>query len=373
MPEGPSELDRRFMAAAIRLSERHVGLTGTNPSVATLVVRDDGDGPVIVGRGVTAEGGRPHAETQALAEAGARARGATAYVTLEPCAHHGRTPPCAEALVAAGIARVVSAAADPDPRVSGRGHAILTAAGLAVTPGVMAADAGRPMSGYLCRLTRKRAEVTLKLALSSDGCLGRIGAGPIAITGPVANAQTHLLRARHDAVLVGVGTVLEDDPQLTCRLPGLADRSPLRIVIDPGLRTPPTSLLAATARQVPTAFATLGAAPAAQRRALATAGCDFIACEADPATGLVALPELLEDLAARGISSVLVEGGRRTAAAFLDQGLVDRLVLLVGPHAIGPGGIAAPLDLTSARRDFRLEREACYGADRMYAFTRKDR
>ena len=197
--------DERFMAAAIRLAMRHSGITGTNPSVATLIVRDekDGQGPRIVGRGITALGGRPHAEAQALREAGEAARGATAYVTLEPCAHHGRTPPCAEALVAAGIARVVSAAADPDPRVNGKGHAILTAGGLEVTPGILAAEAASDLSAYLTRHAKNRPEVTLKMALSADGCLGVRGGGQVHITGPVANRQTHLVRARHDAILIG--------------------------------------------------------------------------------------------------------------------------------------------------------------------------
>src|SRR6187200_1185263 len=176
-------VDRRFMAAAIRLSRCHEGLTSSNPSVGTLIVRDDGGGPVIVGRGVTAVGGRPHAETQALDEAGELARGATAYVTLEPCAHHGRTPPCANALVAAGVARVVGAASDPDPRVSGKGYAILRAAGIAVVENVLAEEAAGLMAAYLIRSSKKRAEVTLKLALSRDGMIGRKGFGQVAITG----------------------------------------------------------------------------------------------------------------------------------------------------------------------------------------------
>ncbi len=188
-------IDRRYMAAAIRLSRRNSGLTGTTPSVATLLVRDDGAGPVVVGRGVTAIGGRPHAEPQALTEAGGRARGATAYVTLEPCAHHGRTPPCANALVAAGVRRVVGAASDPDDRVSGKGYAILRAAGIEVVEQVLADEAADAMAGYLIRSLRKRPEVTLKLALSQDGMIGRPGEGQIAITGEVARRQVHMMRA----------------------------------------------------------------------------------------------------------------------------------------------------------------------------------
>jgi diaminohydroxyphosphoribosylaminopyrimidine deaminase/5-amino-6-(5-phosphoribosylamino)uracil reductase len=364
-----SELDRRFMAATIRLSERHVGLTGTNPSVGTLIVRDDGDGPVIVGRGITAPGGRPHAETIALTEAGDRAIGATAYVTLEPCAHHGRTPPCAEALVRAGIARVVAAAGDPDPRVSGRGHAILRAAGIAVVPSLLAAEASQPMSGYLARLTRKRPEVTLKLAVSRDGMIGRHGGGQVAITGPVANAQTHLLRARHDAILVGAGTVLEDDPALTCRLPGLESRSPLRLVLDAGLRTSLSSQLVRTARETPTAFAVLGdPAAAASFRA---AGCDLIACEAEPGTDRIALEELLDDLAARGISSLLVEGGAQTARSFLDQNLVDRIVLVTGDTVVGADGIASPLKPSDMPAEFGPGRQLQLGPDLWREYERR--
>src|SRR5262245_1545226 len=237
-PGSQAALDRRFMAAALRLSGWNQGRTSTNPSVGTLIVRYDGGGPVIVGRGITALGGRPHAEAEALAEAGALAVGATAYVRLEPCAHHGRTPPCANALVAAGVARVVGAASDPDPRVSGKGYAILRAAGIEVVENVLAAEAQDLMAAYLIRSSRKRAEVTLKLAVSRDGMIGRLGAGQVEITGPVARRQAQLMRARSDAILVGIGTALADDPLLTVRLPGLETRSPVRIVLDRKARLP---------------------------------------------------------------------------------------------------------------------------------------
>ncbi|MEP4753955.1 MAG: bifunctional diaminohydroxyphosphoribosylaminopyrimidine deaminase/5-amino-6-(5-phosphoribosylamino)uracil reductase RibD, partial [Nitratireductor sp.] len=249
--EGQDARDRRFMAAAIRLSRRNLGLTATNPSVGTLIVADQGEVPVIVGRGVTARGGRPHAETEALAEAGERARGASAYVTLEPCAHHGRTPPCASALIAAGIRRVVGASSDPDPRVSGKGYAMLRAAGVEVVEAVLAERAGEVMAGYLMRSMKKRPEVILKLAVSSNGMIGRAGQGQVPITGPVARAQVHLMRAEADAVLIGIGTAIADDPELTCRLPGLEDRSPVRIVLDSGARLPVTSKLVAQAARVP--------------------------------------------------------------------------------------------------------------------------
>jgi diaminohydroxyphosphoribosylaminopyrimidine deaminase/5-amino-6-(5-phosphoribosylamino)uracil reductase len=361
-------LDRRYMAAAIRLSGKHSGLTATNPSVGTLIVRDDGQGPVIVGRGVTAIGGRPHAETEALAEAGELARGSTAYVTLEPCAHHGRTPPCANALVSAGVSRVVGAATDPDERVSGKGYAILRQAGIEVVERVLAEEAADAMAGYLTRSLKKRPEVTLKLALSQDGMIGKPGEGQIAITGEVSRRQVHMLRAVSDTILVGIGTAIEDDPELTVRLPGLANRSPARIVLDRTARLPLTSKLVLTAREVPLLVATCADANPARRAELERAGAGFLATETFD--GRVALPELLEDLAAKGMSSVLVEGGAATAKYFLSEGLVDRIVLFRGAVVIGEGGLAAPIDEDHMPAGFRLLREATYGDDRVAEWAR---
>ena len=353
--------DRRFMAAALRLSKKHSGLTSTNPSVGTLIVRDDGNGPVIVGRGVTAIGGRPHAEPEALAEAGALARGATAYVTLEPCAHHGRTPPCANALVTAGVARVVGAASDPDPRVSGKGYAILQAAGIEVVERVLVDEATEQMAGYLIRSLKKRPQVTLKLAISSDGMIGRKSAGQVPITGPVARRQVHLMRAEADAILVGIGTALADDPELTVRLPGLEGRSPARIVIDRHARLPLGSKLVQTAQRVPVLIAAAAEADPARKSALESAGVKLLATETYD--GKVVLPEFLEDLAAQGMSSILVEGGADTARYFLDEELVDRIALFFGPAPVGEGGIASPLDRDHIPAGFRLVREARFGDD----------
>ncbi|WP_163269750.1 bifunctional diaminohydroxyphosphoribosylaminopyrimidine deaminase/5-amino-6-(5-phosphoribosylamino)uracil reductase RibD [Chelativorans alearense] len=361
---GLEETDRRFMAAAIRLSRSHLGLTAANPSVATLIVRDGR----IVGRAVTAVGGRPHAEAQALEEAGALARGATAYVTLEPCAHHGRTPPCAEALVTAGVKRVVGAASDPDPRVSGKGYAVLRAAGIEVVEGVLADTAADLMKGYLIRSLRKRPEVILKLALSADGRIGVKGEGQVPITAEIARRQVHLMRAEADAILVGIGTALADDPALTCRLPGLEARSPARIVLDRHLRLALGSKLARTARDVPVLLTAAQDADAARRVALAEAGVNFLAVEA--VNGQIALPELLEDLAARGISSLLVEGGAYTAEAFLAEDLVDRLCLFVGPGEIGPHGIASPVNPDHIPDGFTKLREARFGDDGYLEFAR---
>ncbi|WP_027167963.1 bifunctional diaminohydroxyphosphoribosylaminopyrimidine deaminase/5-amino-6-(5-phosphoribosylamino)uracil reductase RibD [Mesorhizobium sp. WSM3224] len=355
-------LDRRFMAAAIRLSRRNAGRTSTNPSVGTIIVRDDGMGrPMIVGTGVTAVGGRPHAETEALAEAGELARGATAYVTLEPCAHHGRTPPCANALVNAGVARVVGAASDPDPRVSGKGYAILRAAGVQVVEKVLATEAAEQMAGYLTRSLKKRPEVTLKLALSSDGKIGRKGAGQVAITGEIARRDVYLMRAEADAILVGIGTALEDDPALTVRLPGLENRSPARIILDRQIRLPETSKLVSGVDRVPLYIASCLEADPQRRATLERAGVRFIGTETY--SGEVALPELLEDLAALGMASVLVEGGAKVAEAFLEEDLVDRIVLYQGPEAIGEDGIASPVDADHIPAGFRKLREMRFGED----------
>lgn len=361
-------LDRRFMAAAIRLSQKNSGRTSTNPSVATLIVRDDGSGPMIVGSGVTAIGGRPHAETEALAEAGELARGATAYVTLEPCAHHGRTPPCANALAAAGIKRVVGAASDPDPRVSGKGYEILRAAGVKVVERVLVEEAADRMAGYLIRSLKKCPEVTLKLAVSRDGMIGRKDEGQVAITGPVARRQVHMMRAACDAILVGVGTAQADDPELTVRLPGLEGRSPMRIVLDRQARLPPLSKLAFTARETPVLIAASADVGAARKTALETLGVRFLATETYD--GRVALPELLEDLAAQGMSSLMVEGGANTAKAFLDEDLVDRIVLFCGPVSIGEGGIVSPVDHDHIPDGFRLIREARFGDDTYAEWTK---
>jgi diaminohydroxyphosphoribosylaminopyrimidine deaminase/5-amino-6-(5-phosphoribosylamino)uracil reductase len=354
-------LDRRYMAAALRLSRRNAGRTATNPSVGTIVVRDEGAGPMIIGTGVTAVGGRPHAETEALAEAGELARGATAYVTLEPCAHHGRTPPCANALVNAGITRVVGAASDPDPRVSGKGYAILRAAGIEVVEKVLATEASEQMAGYLIRSLRKRPEVTLKLALSSDGKIGRRGAGQVAITGEIARREVYLMRAEADAILVGIGTALEDDPALTVRLPGLEKRSPARIILDRQIRLPETSKLVSGVDRVPLYIAACLEADPHRRAALERAGVRFIGTETYG--GVVALPELLDDLAALGMASVLVEGGARVAKAFLDEDLVDRIVMFRGPEAIGEDGIASPIDADHIPAGFRKLREMRFGED----------
>jgi diaminohydroxyphosphoribosylaminopyrimidine deaminase/5-amino-6-(5-phosphoribosylamino)uracil reductase len=366
-----SEQDRAFMAEAIRLSRTHTGQTSTNPSVGCVVVKNG----AIVGRGVTAVGGRPHAEPQALADAGDQARGATAYVTLEPCSHYGHTPPCANALVAAGVARVVISLTDPDPRVSGRGVAILEAAGIAVDTGVMAAESREALAGYLTRQTKHRPHVTLKLAVSADGMIGKSGAGQVAITGPLARAAVQQLRAETDAILIGIGTALADDPDLTCRIPGLEHRSPIRIVLDRNLDLPPNSKLATTAKIVPVIIVSDGSLSPRRgegarraderepqtlndrRSALESRSVEILA--QDPSD----LATLLTTLAARGISTLLVEGGAKVAKAFLDAHLVDRILLLSGPDPIGAGGIPAPISVQDMPEEFHHLRQTRFGPD----------
>ncbi|THF52376.1 bifunctional diaminohydroxyphosphoribosylaminopyrimidine deaminase/5-amino-6-(5-phosphoribosylamino)uracil reductase RibD [Allorhizobium terrae] len=357
--------DRRFMAAAIRLGRSHLGQTATNPSVGCVVVKDG----EIIGEGVTAIGGRPHAEPQALAMAGARAKGATVYVTLEPCSHYGKTPPCANALVAAGVARVVVAVTDPDPRVSGRGLAILADAGIEVVTGVLHTDAARGLSAYLTRHVCKRAQVILKLAISADGMIGKKGEGQVAITGPIARTQVQLLRAETDAILVGIGTATADNPELTVRLKGMEHRSPLRIVLDRRLELPLSSTLASTADRVRTACACCNptdfrcdAAFSAREMALKDQAVEVIK--------VADLSDLLARLATLGVSSVLVEGGATVAKAFLEADLVDRLHLYQGAVEIGRDGLASPLGRANIPSTFRHVRHARFGADQFDEYER---
>ncbi len=322
--------DERFMAEALRLAHQHLGATGSNPSVGCVIVGDEGDGPKIVGRAVTAIGGRPHAETQALASAGEAARGATAYVTLEPCSHHGKTPPCADALIAAGVARVVVAVTDPDERVAGRGLAMLRDAGIEVVTGVLEEEGERELEAYLMRKRNNRPYVTLKLAVSADGMIGMKGQGQVRITGAPARDFVHRLRAETDAILVGIGTAIADDPELTARVAGLEHRSPLRIVID--RRSRPAARLetgtdgargSGDRRDRQSSMDSV--AFVERRQALEAAGVEVVVC--DPS----APGDLLAALATRGISSLLVEGGARTAQLFFNAGLVDRILLFTGP------------------------------------------
>lgn len=323
--------DRDHMAHALRLAARGLGNVWPNPAVGCVIVRDG----QVVGRGWTQAGGRPHAEVRALAQAGAGARGATVHVTLEPCAHHGHTPPCAEALIAAGPARVVTALTDPDPRVSGKGHAMLRAAGIAVTEGVLTDQASRLNAGFLKRVTRGLPFVTLKLAASLDGRTATGTGESRWITGGEARRKVHALRLMHDAVMVGSGTALADDPDLTVRNLG-AVRQPVRIVLDRALRHSPDSRLGRTAQDSPVWILHGPSARDPARKAWAATGATLI--ETSESEGRLDLPAALSALAARGLTRILGEGGSTLAGALLRAGLVDDLALFSGGVLIGAEG-----------------------------------
>ena len=370
---GPAALlsdDARFMAAALAYGARHVGLVASNPAVGALVVRAG----IIVGRGATAPGGRPHAETIALNEAGALAQGATLYVTLEPCSHIGITGPCADAIIAAGIARVVSALEDPDPRVAGRGHARLRAAGIEVSIGAGAAAARRAHLGHILRVTQGRPMVTLKLAQTLDGYAAGSDHDPrLMITGAVANARTHMLRAQNEAIMVGIGTILADDPLMNVRLPGLEQRRPLRLVLDTHLATPLDSRLAATAGDFPTLLL-VGPQASAERAALLAARNIAVQAVALDSDGRIDLRAALHMLAQRGLTRIFSEGGPRVAAALIAAGLADAVVICTGPKPLGRAGVEALSPVARARLAdpavYALAANAPCGPDRMQFYER---
>lgn len=340
-PAERTTFDRHMMAIALMMARRGLGQTAPNPSVGA-VVADEADGEVIA-RAVTARGGRPHAETQALAAAGARARGATIYVTLEPCSHFGKTAPCADAIIAAGIKRVVTGIEDPDPRVAGRGIDKLRAAGLEVTRGVLAPDVRWVTRGHIVRVTERRPLVTLKMALAADGSASRGTAGqPSWVTGPLARARGQLLRAEADAILAGAQTVRDDDPELTCRLPGLLDRSPVRVVVSGRLDVPLNSKLLATARTTPVWIITGSQADTTRKAALEAAGAEII--YVTDVGGKLWLPAIMEALVARGITRLLVEGGPSIWRAFGAAALVDEVALF----AAGPADATDPVTRAQA-------------------------
>jgi diaminohydroxyphosphoribosylaminopyrimidine deaminase/5-amino-6-(5-phosphoribosylamino)uracil reductase len=367
MPTAADPLDIAFLRAALTLARRGLGNVWPNPAVGCVIVKDG----AVVGRGWTQPGGRPHAETGALDQAGALARGATAYVSLEPCSHWGETPPCAEALIQAGLSRVVGALEDPDPRVAGQGYAKLAAAGLAVTRDLLAAEAAELNAGFLLRVAAGRPLVTLKVASSLDGRIASHTGASRWITGEPARARGHLLRAQHDAVLVGGQTALIDDPELTCRLPGLAARSPVRVVADGRLRLSLTSRLVRSARRIPSWVLVLPGTDASRRQAFAECGVELIEVPAD-AAGNLDPAAALAALGARGLTRVLVEGGGRLAAALLRAGLVDRVAWFRAPSVIGGDGIpaAAPfgIDAPDAAPRFVREDALELGDDRLETY-----
>ncbi|SPF78365.1 Riboflavin biosynthesis protein RibD [Pseudoprimorskyibacter insulae] len=355
------------MAHALSLGRRGMGRTWPNPAVGCVIVQGD----VIVGRGWTQAGGRPHAETEALAMAGDRARGATAYVTLEPCAHHGRTPPCAQALIDAGVARVVAAVQDSDPRVSGQGFAMLRDAGIEVTTGVLSEEAARDHAGFFLRTEQGRPWVTLKLATSFDGRIATAAGHSKWITGPEARREVHAMRLRHDAVLVGAGTARADDPSLTVRDFGNVQQ-PVRVVASRLLDVPLMSQLAQTAKDVPVWICHGHDAAPALREAWDSVGAALVPIETE--AGQLDPVSLLQRLGERGLTRVFCEGGGSLAASLLLADLVDELIGFTAGLAIGAEGQPSVGVLGLSRLDeaprYRLiETRAC-GRDVMHRWVR---
>ncbi len=339
------------MRAALGLARRGLGNVWPNPAVGCILMRDGR----VAGRGWTQPGGRPHAEAEALGRAARNARGATAYITLEPCSHQGQTAPCVEALLEAGIARAVIACQDPDPRVSGRGITRLGDGGVEVTTGPCAAEAEEINAGFFLRVRAGRPLVTLKVATSLDGRIAIHDGESKWITGETARAWAHRLRACHDAVMVGIGTALADDPKLTCRLLGLAHRSPVRVVVDSRLRLPLSSQVVAGAGDPPTWLITRSDSDERRRRAYAKRGVEVIVIDADDHLPML---QVVQELGRRGVTRLLVEGGSHIAAALLRQGLVDRLAWFRAPRLIGGDGVAAA---------------AAFGVDRLEDMARFER
>lgn len=357
--------DEHHMAQAIRLARRGLGLAWPNPSVGAVVVTPAGE---IAGRGWTAPGGRPHAEAIAIERAGAKAEGSTLYVTLEPCAHeNGRGLACSDVIVSAKVKRVVVGLPDPDPRTAGRGIAKLRSAGIGVEEGVCAAEAASVTLGHLMRVTEGRPAVTLKLALGADGRVPKGDGAPVWVTGPDARAHGHLLRAMNDAILVGRGTIAADNPTLTCRLPGMSCRSPVRVVLDRRLRTPPDAKLFEDI-MVPVWLLCAAGETHEKANLLHEHGAEIVPVPIDD-QGLIDVQDALETLAHRGITRVLIEGGPSVARAFLDADLVDEAVIYQGARPAGEEGLSPfagdGLDRLTGSGHFTFIASRSFGPDRM--------
>jgi diaminohydroxyphosphoribosylaminopyrimidine deaminase/5-amino-6-(5-phosphoribosylamino)uracil reductase len=368
-----TRFDCAMMAIAVRMARRGLGSTAPNPSVGA-VIADEATGEVIA-RGWTQPGGRPHAEKEALRRAGDRARGKTMYVTLEPCAHTGRVPTCADSMVASGLKRVVCAIPDPNPIVSGRGFAQLRSAGIEVDVGYLADEARWVTLGHILRQTEERPFVQVKMALDARGRVAAGDGAPVWVTGPEARAYAHLLRARSDAILVGAGTVIADDPELTCRLPGLAHRSPDRIVLDTRLRTPPTAKVYRQGLTKPRVWVAAAVDVMAEGPELAHGGAMVLDAAAHDGGGLD-MEGLLATLAGNGLTRLLVEGGPTIWHAFLAAGNVDEACVI---FASGPAE-GASMPVVTGDRDAFFARYNLYpvpsrsrslGADRLYVYRRE--
>jgi diaminohydroxyphosphoribosylaminopyrimidine deaminase / 5-amino-6-(5-phosphoribosylamino)uracil reductase len=372
LPSIDLDLDRRLMAAALRLGRRNLGRTHPNPAVGSLIVRMEQGAPVVVGRGWTAPGGRPHAEIVALEQAGSAAKGATVYVTLEPCAHTGKSPPCAEALVEAKVGRVVSAMEDPDKRVAGKGHALIEDAGIELSVGVLAQEAALAHAGHIARVTKGRPHVTLKLAISADGMIGRREGERMIITGREALDAVQAMRVETDAVMIGIGTALVDDPRLTVRLPGLADRSPVRIVADATARLKLTSNLIQSVGEFPLIVIVGPEALEERKAALVDAGATVM--EVGDGEGGLDIEDAFTQLAKQGFTRVLVEGGAQIASSLVAADLLDEVVLFRAPVVVGQDGVRAlggyALSAIERSPRFRQIEAATVGEDQMRRYLR---
>jgi diaminohydroxyphosphoribosylaminopyrimidine deaminase/5-amino-6-(5-phosphoribosylamino)uracil reductase len=359
------------MAAACALARRGLGRVWPNPAVGCVILDASGR---VVGRGWTRPGGRPHAETEALNMAGAQAKGGTAYVTLEPCSHHGETPPCADALINAGIRRVVSSMSDPDPRVHGTGFKRLREAGIEVVEGVGLKEAEAINEGFFRKIRTGRPLVVLKAATTLDGRIATGSGESQWITGEVARARSHLLRSQFDAIMVGIGTAAADNPTLTCRLPGLTNRSPVRIVVDGRRRLSLTSNLVVSARRQPTWLVSLAGGHDARYEAFVSAGVEIIEASPDK-SGQPDLATVMKKLAERGLSRILVEGGSRLSAALLRDDLVDRIYWFRAPGIIGGDGlpVAAPFGVSKLDAMARFVRDdaSSLGIDLLETYSRR--
>lgn len=363
--------DRAHMRATLLLARRGLGRTAPNPAVGCILVHEGR----VVGRGWTQPGGRPHAETEALRRAGDAARGATAFVSLEPCSHQGVTGPCADALVAAGIRRCVIACEDPDPRVSGRGIARLRAAGVQVEIGLLREEAKALNSGFILHRLEARPSVTLKLATTLDGKIALATGESRWITGPEARERAHLVRAEHDAILVGSGTAIADDPRLDVRLPGLAARRPLRVVLDPSLRLPPSLDFIVRAKEHPTLIVTRKGHAQDRLQALEAPGVEIAAIADCDSQGRPQPTAVLQELACRGITRLMIEGGAGIAASFLASGSIDQLLWFRAGKVIGgdgrPSVEALGLTALSSAPAFELQQVERLGGDLLETWGRK--
>ncbi len=368
--------DARFMDAALQFGRRNMGMAAPNPSVGALIVKTDNIEPVIVARGVTAKGGRPHAETEALKIAGAAAKGSTVYVTLEPCAHQSKTPPCANELIKAQVGRVVIAIEDPNPLVSGNGIRMLRDAGIDTIVGIGASQAKIDHAGHFRRVKDGRPHIVLKIAVSADGKTGLAGRRPARISGPVSMAEAHILRATSDAIMVGSGTVIADNPKLDCRLPGMEARSPIRVVLDGSLKIPLDCHLVKTAKARKLIVIAGENSPADKQKALEEKGAEVIRVQiTKDKYRKPVIAEAMVELGNRGITRLLVEGGPMLSASLLQSDLVDEAVVVRAPVELGTEAINAlenlPLDALLASPKLNIIEERKLGDDRMIRLFRK--